>query len=119
MRSNKQAQMALLESAVVNAATGIADTIDTFGHYPPWEFKTDSPLQQTYIQCFSAQYGKAPKVEAIHAGLECAVFASRLEGLDCIAIGPSMHDVHTVDEALSIPSTVQTFSLLLTILEVL
>ncbi len=119
LRSNKQMGLDLLEKTVVNAATGIADVIDTFGHYPPWEFKADSPLQQTFIRCYEAQVGKAPKVEAIHAGLECAVFASRLEGLDCIAIGPSMRDVHTVDEALNIPSTQQTFSLLLTILETL
>ena len=119
LRSNKQAGLDLLEKTVVNAATGIADGIDTFGHYPPWEFKADSPLQQTYIRCYEAQVGKPPKVEAIHAGLECAVFASRLEGLDCIAIGPSMRDVHTVDEALSIPSTARTFALLLTILETL
>ena len=116
LRSNKQCGMDLLESTVINAATGIADGIDTFGHYPPWEFKADSPLQQTFIKCYETQNGNAPKVEAIHAGLECAVFASRLEGLDCIACGPSMRDVHTVDEALNIPSTEQTFSLLLTIL---
>ena len=119
LRSNKQAGLDLLEGTVVNAATGVADSIDTFGHYPPWEFKADSPLQQTFIKCFEAQVGTPPKVEAIHAGLECAVFASRLEGLDCIACGPSMRDVHTVDEALNIPSTQQTFSLLLTILETL
>ncbi len=119
LRSNKQMGLDLLEKTVVNAATGVADSIDTFGHYPPWEFKADSPLQQTFIKCYEAQYGKSPKVEAIHAGLECAVFASRLEGLDCIACGPSMRDVHTVDEALNIPSTQQTFALLLTILETL
>ena len=119
LRSNKLAGMELLESTLKNAVKGLADTVDTFGHYPPWEFKADSPLQQTFIKCYEAQYGKRPKVEAIHAGLECAVFASRLAGLDCIACGPSMHDVHTVDEALSIPSTQQTFALLLTILETL
>ncbi len=119
LRSNKQAGLDLLESSVVNAAKEIADHIDTFGHYPPWEFKANSPLQQTFIDCYTAQYGNAPKVEAIHAGLECAVFASRLEGLDCIAFGPSMRDVHTTDEALSIPSAQQTYALLLTILETL
>ena len=119
LRSNKQAGLDLLERTVVNAATGVADGIDAFGHYPPWEFQADSPLQQTFIKCYETQVGKPPKVEAIHAGLECAVFASRLEGLDCIACGPSMRDVHTVDEALNIPSTQQTFSLLLAILETL
>lgn len=119
LRSNKQMGLDLLEKTIVSAAKDLADHIDTFGHYPPWEFKADSPLQQTFMDCYEKQYGKAPKVEAIHAGLECAVFASRLEGLDCIAFGPSMRDVHTTDEALNIPSAQQTFRLLLTILETL
>lgn len=119
LRSNKQAGLDLLEKTITNAAKGIADHIEAYGHYPPWEFKANSPLQQTFIDCYQKQYGKPPKVEALHAGLECAVFASRLDGLDCIAFGPSMRDVHTTDEALNIPSAQQTFALLLTILETL
>ena len=119
LRSNKQVGLDLLEKTIVNAVAHTADAVETFGHYPPWEFKADSPLQQCFMDCYQAQYGKAPKVEAIHAGLECAVFASRIPGLDCIAFGPSMRDVHTTSEALNIRSAEQTFTLLVTILQTL
>ncbi len=119
LRSNKATALTLLECTLLNAANGTADRAETSGHYPPWEFKADSALQQQFIAAYTAQYGTAPKVEAIHAGLECAVFASKLEGLDCIAIGPALRDVHTPSEALSISSTEQTYRLLCSLLETL
>ena len=50
-------------------------------------------------------FGKSAKISAIHAGLECGVFASKIEGLSAISVGPQMFDVHTVNERLSISST--------------
>ena len=57
------------------------------------------------------------KIEAIHAGLECGVFSSKIEGMDCIALGPQMFDVHTVNEKLSISSTARIFNLVVKMLE--
>ena len=54
---------------------------------------------------------------AIHAGLECGIFSSKIEGLDCISFGPQMHDIHTTKEVLSIASTERTWELLLKTLE--
>lgn len=87
------------------------------GDYPPWEFVSDSSLQEIYKTTYKLQVGTSPKVEAIHAGLECGVFASKIKNLDCISIGPALYDVHTVSEKLSIPSTERIFNLVLMILE--
>ena len=87
------------------------------GRVRPWEFKKDSPLQQLYMDAFCEKFGHKPQIAAIHAGLECAVFAQKMEGLDCIAIGPDMFDVHTVNEKLSISSTTEIFELLCVVLE--
>ena len=38
-------------------------------------------------EVFREQYGREPKVEAIHAGLECGLFCGKLPGLDCGACG--------------------------------
>ena len=51
-----------------------------------------------------------PETVAIHAGLECGVFASKIQDFDCIAIGPEMYDIHTVNERLNIKSTERIFS---------
>jgi len=41
---------------------------------------------------------------AIHAGLECGLLSEKLPGLDCVSIGPEMHDIHTSRERLGIAS---------------
>ena len=69
------------------------------------------------MDAFCEKFGHKPQIAAIHAGLECAVFAQKMEGLDCIAIGPDMFDVHTVNEKLSISSTTEIFELLCVVLE--
>ena len=57
-------------------------------------------------------YKKEPVVEAIHAGLECGLFAEKIKGIDMISIGPDMFDVHTPDERLKISSTESTWEFL-------
>lgn len=117
LRSNKSDALAELEDKLKALYSKINCKIEGFGHYPPWEFKSDSNLQRIYKECYVAQNGKEPKVEAIHAGLECGVFASKIAELDCISIGPSLIDVHTPKERLSISSLQKTYELLLLLLE--
>ena len=98
-------------------AKGVNAIYETSGFYPPWEYRNNSPLCDTYIAVYKEFFDEEPKAEAIHAGLECAVFASKIEGIDCIAMGPALYDVHTVKERASISSVERTFKLLLEILK--
>ena len=52
----------------------------------------------------------------MHAGLECGVFAGAIKDFDCIAIGPNIFDVHTVNEKLDIKSTENVYNLLVEML---
>lgn len=87
------------------------------GDYPAWEFKKDSHLRDTMVRVFERMYGKTPVVEAIHAGLECGILSDKLPGLDCVAIGPDMRDIHTSRERLHIASTRRSWEFLLEILK--
>lgn len=87
------------------------------GAYPGWEYMADSKLREQAVEVFEKIYGHKPKIEAIHAGLECGLFAGKIPDLDCISIGPDMAGVHTPDERLSISSTERTFNLLVEILK--
>ncbi len=89
------------------------------GEYPAWEYKKESALRDTMIRVYTEMYGKEPKVLAIHAGLECGLFSEKLPGLDCISIGPDMHDIHTSRERLEIASTERTWNFLLEVLKAL
>jgi len=44
-------------------------------------------------------------VRVVHAGLECAVIAERIEGLDMISFGPTIEQPHSPQERVSIEST--------------
>lgn len=87
------------------------------GEYPAWEYKKDSHLREVMVQVYKEMFGKEPKVLAIHAGLECGLLAEKMPGLDCVSIGPQMHDIHTSREKLDIASTARTWRFLLEVLK--
>ena len=89
------------------------------GEYPAWEYKKDSQLRDTMVRIYKEMFGKEPQVLAIHAGLECGLLAEKLPGLDCVSIGPQMHDIHTSRETLEIASTDRTWKFLLEVLKAL
>ena len=87
------------------------------GDYPAWEYKKDSKLRDLMVDVFEATFDKKPVVKAIHAGLECGLFYDKIEGLDCVSFGPSMKDIHTTEERLSISSTERMWTYLVNILK--
>ena len=89
------------------------------GEYPAWEYKSDSKLRDLMVKTYTDMFGKEPKVVAIHAGLECGLLSEKLPGLDCVSIGPQMHDIHTSREKLEILSTERTWKFLLEVLKAL
>ena len=74
------------------------------GDYPAWEYKKDSGLRDIMVKVYKDMYHAEPQVVAIHAGLECGLLSEKLPGLDCVSIGPEMHDIHTSRERLGIAS---------------
>lgn len=116
LRSNKSTALIFLEEKLCAYFSGIPCSITTGGHYPPWEYKSDSMLQKLYCEKFKNTFGTEPKIEAIHAGLECGVFASAIRDFDCISIGPEMHGIHTVNEKLSVSSTASLYKIIIELL---
>ena len=92
-------------------------TYSQMGEYPAWEFKKDSVLRDTMVRIYEEMFEKKPQVLTIHAGLECGLLGEKLPGLDCVSIGPQMHDIHTSRERLEIASTERTWKFLLKVLK--
>ena len=86
------------------------------GDYPAWEYKKDSHLRDTMVAVYREMFQSEPQVVAIHAGLECGLLSEKLPGLDCVSIGPEMHDIHTSRERLGIASVARTWEFVLEIL---
>ena len=87
------------------------------GEYPAWEYKADSKLRDLMVSKYQQMFGSAPEVLALHAGLECGLLSEKLPGLDCVSVGPQMHDIHTSRERLDIASTRRTWEFLLEVLK--
>lgn len=87
------------------------------GDYPGWRFRKDSPLREKMVALYERMYGVRPKVEAIHAGLECGILGSKIKELDCVSMGPQMRNIHTTEETLNIPSTRRVWEYLAALLE--
>ncbi|MBS4960176.1 MAG: aminoacyl-histidine dipeptidase [Clostridiales bacterium] len=87
------------------------------GDYPSWRFRPDSKILALFKETYLDVFGKEPSVEAIHAGLECGIFADKIPDLDIISIGPQMWDVHTTKEHLSISSVARTWNYIKAVLK--
>lgn len=94
-------------------------TYSEMGDYPAWEYKKDSNLRDTMVKTYRELFATEPEVVAIHAGLECGILSDKLPGLDCVSIGPNMHDIHTSREKLEIESTKRIWDFLLAVLKAL
>ena len=114
--SNAAAKEALINQLKSLAALCDA-TVGIRGDYPGWDYDPDSPLREKMVSIYEEMYGVKPQIEAIHAGLECGIFQSKILGLDCVSIGPDMQDIHTTRETLSIPSVQRVWKFLLKVLE--
>lgn len=101
----------LLEIARVhNCTTGVR------GDYPGWSYRKDSPIRDKMVDVYTKMFGVAPKVEAIHAGLECGLFTDKIDDLDCVSFGPNMYDIHSTKERLSLSSAERMYNFLLEVL---
>ncbi len=85
--------------------------------YPAWEPNPDSPILNAGKKVFEDIFGKPPVIEAIHAGLECGLVGEKYPHMDMISFGPTLKDVHSPDEKVSISTSQNCWKLLLGIVE--
>lgn len=119
VRSSVESEKQFLIEKLRSLTEIFGGTLEMSGEYPGWEYKADSKIREVSVKAYEELYKEEPVVEGIHAGLECGLFADKIEGLDAISFGPTMKNVHTTDEMLSISSTERTWNLITKILEML
>lgn len=128
--TNEELQLGTsIRSSVVTAKTALRDKVtqlaellggsaDYSGEYPAWPYARVSALRDQAIAVYKEQYGVEPKIELLHAGLECGIFSDKIPGLDCISMGPDLFDVHTPNERVSISSVQRVWEFLKALLAV-
>ncbi len=104
VRSSLGSEKELLTQKLTVLTERLGGRVEVTGSYPAWEFRSESDFRELLVDVYRDQTGKEPRVEAIHAGLECGLFCGKLPGLDCVSMGPELHDIHTPRERMSIAS---------------
>ena len=117
IRSGVNAKKEQLAKKLCQIAENAGGSASESGNYPAWEYRPGTALEQTAVRVFTAQYGKAPQVVTIHAGLECGILSDKAPQLACISVGPDIYDIHTPRERLSIPSVQRTWDFLCALLK--
>ncbi|MCS4469478.1 M20/M25/M40 family metallo-hydrolase [Clostridium botulinum] len=87
------------------------------GDYPEWPYDEKSEVLSLSRKVFKKLYGKEAEIIAYHCGIECGVLKNKIEGLQCISIGPNIFEIHTPKEHLSISSAERTFQYIVEILK--
>ncbi|MDD5931671.1 MAG: aminoacyl-histidine dipeptidase [Oscillospiraceae bacterium] len=104
VRSSVESQKTMLVHRLECLMEALGGSVKVSGDYPGWEYRSESPLRELMAEVYREQYGKEPVIEAIHAGLECGLFAGKLPGLDCVSVGPDLTEIHTTRERMHIAS---------------
>ena len=72
----------------------------------------NSRIREVFVESYRELFGTELRLEALHAGLECGLFSEALPGLDAIAVGPTLYNVHTPDENVPLDSFERFYELL-------
>lgn len=117
LRSSVDSQKEMLKRRLAALLAQLGGHVEYEGEYTGWQYQEHSPLRELMVQVYTEQYGEPPRVEAIHAGLECGLFAGKMPGLDCVSIGPNLQEIHTPRERMSISSVQRVWKFLLEVLK--
>lgn len=117
VRSNVYSKKRMIADKIKCLASALGGIYQEKDDFPAWEYKKESTLRDNLQTVYKELYQKEPKMDIIHAGLECGLFQNKIAGLDCVAFGPNTHGIHTPKERMEIASVERVWEFLLKLLE--
>lgn len=87
------------------------------GSYRGWEPNSESKLLKDAVAMWAKLFGEEPKVEAIHAGLECGLFLDAAPHMEMISFGPTLENVHSPQERCHIPPVQKAWDFIVALLD--
>lgn len=104
LRSSSSSEKFDLAEAMRSVFELAGAKVEFEGSYDGWTPDMSSPILSTMRNVYKEMYGTQPKIEAIHAGLECGIFSGAYPNLDMISFGPTIRYPHSPDEEVEIAS---------------
>lgn len=106
-RSMANDELAMLKDETINMLEKHNFTVTTDGKYPAW--KPDINEFTSKVLEVYKEFNDNASLEAIHAGLECAIFKDKYPHIKVASIGPSIKFPHSKKEQVSIQSVENVF----------
>jgi len=103
-RSYKADSLNFAADEIKDLATNMGASAYHHEAYPGWESDRSSSLVKAWSDAYEKIKGGAPDITLIHAGLECGVITSRIQGMEGISVGCNVHNLHTPKESMEIDS---------------
>ena len=91
--------------------------VEFSGEYGGWNPNTESELIKVMQGLYKELFNEEPKVQVVHAGLECSIILSKYPSLDICSFGPTLRSPHTPNERAYWPSAAKFWALLTRTLE--
>lgn len=115
--SSESKKMAVCGSIESIFSLAQADGIETGNSYPGWDPNPQSEILAIMEKVYEEQRGAMPKVQVMHAGLECGIILANVPGLDTVSFGPTIKYPHSPDEQVEIASVEKFWNYLVAILK--
>lgn len=117
IRSNASTGKQLTVQKLLSFIDYLYGSVEFRADYPAWEYRPQSPLRDIMTKAYQDYYSDMPKIQAIHAGLECGILASKINDLDIVSFGPDILNVHTPKESMNIESVQRSWQFFIKVLE--
>jgi dipeptidase D len=115
-------------SSVLSRRDAIVSRIESVGRlvnaeiksgngYVPWQPDFDSDLIKKCRTVYKKVLKKEPRIEVIHAGLECGLIGAKHKGMQMISVGPNIRNCHSPEEKIELPSIAKIYKFLTRLLQ--
>ncbi len=103
-RSPKPRRLLEIRGEEEALAKSVSGAVEYDNAYPGWESDMNAPLVHTWKKALYTVTGNRAEATLIHAGLETGLITNAVKGLEAIAVGCNIHDLHTPFETMEISS---------------
>ena len=111
-RSTIYAEQQQIGHEIEQAAAVLGGAITVGSDFPGWAPKPDTSLLQLGLAAYREKFDAEPRIESIHAGLECGIIGAALGTDELLSFGPSIENAHSPDERVNIAGVERIFRLL-------
>ena len=115
LRSMDNEALIDLKDETITLLTMFRFEVSTDGKYPPWK-PHRSEFTNEVLSIYK-EFVPNATLNAIHAGLECAIFKEKFPNMDICSIGPNIYFPHSLRERCEISSTIKIYDIVKKIVE--